>query len=47
MGAELQLVDRSHREAALRSVLESLQADYDYVVVDAAMVAAADNTAQY
>jgi len=34
VGAELQLVERPHREAALRSVLEALQADFDYVVVD-------------
>lgn len=34
VGAELQLVDREHREAALRGVLEPLQDDYDYVVVD-------------
>jgi chromosome partitioning protein len=34
VGAELQLVDRPHREAALRAVIEALQADYDYIVVD-------------
>jgi chromosome partitioning protein len=34
VGAELQLVERPHREAALRSVLEALEADYDYIVVD-------------
>src|SRR5690349_11739112 len=34
VGAELQLVDRPHRESALRAVLEPLQSDYDYVVVD-------------
>jgi chromosome partitioning protein len=34
VGAELQLVERSHREAALRAVLDPLQADYDYIVVD-------------
>jgi chromosome partitioning protein len=34
VGAELQLVERPHREAALRSVLDPLQADYDYIVVD-------------
>jgi chromosome partitioning protein len=34
VGAELQLVDRSNRESALRAVLDPLQDDYDYVVVD-------------
>jgi chromosome partitioning protein len=34
VGAELQLVERSQREAALRAVLDPLQADYDYIVVD-------------
>src|SRR5690349_36904 len=34
VGAELQLVERTHREAALRAVLDPLQADYDYIVVD-------------
>jgi chromosome partitioning protein len=34
VGAELQLVDRPNREAALRAVLEPLHGDYDYVVVD-------------
>jgi chromosome partitioning protein len=34
VGAELQLVERPHREAALRSVLDPLQAGYDYIVVD-------------
>ena len=34
VGAELQLVDRDHREAALRSVLEAIHGDYDYIVVD-------------
>jgi chromosome partitioning protein len=34
VGAELQLVDRPNRESALRAVLEPLQSDYDYVVVD-------------
>jgi chromosome partitioning protein len=34
VGAELQLVDRPNREAALRAVLEPLREDYDYVVVD-------------
>jgi chromosome partitioning protein len=34
VGAELQLVDRTGREAALRQVLEGLQDSYDYIVVD-------------
>jgi len=34
VGAELQLVERANRESALRAVLEPLQSDYDYVVVD-------------
>jgi hypothetical protein len=34
VGAELQLVERPRREAALRAVLDPLQADYDYIVVD-------------
>ncbi len=34
VGAELQLVERPNREAALRHVLESIQGDYDYIVVD-------------
>jgi chromosome partitioning protein len=34
VGAELQLVERENREAALRSVLETLHEDYDYIVVD-------------
>ena len=34
VGAELQLVDRSNRESALRAVLDPLQDDFDYVVVD-------------
>jgi len=34
VGAELQLVERPHREAALRSVLDPLQPDFDYIVVD-------------
>src|SRR6185437_6669348 len=34
VGAELQLVDRENREAALRAVLEAVQNEYDYVVVD-------------
>ena len=34
VGAELQLVDRDNREAALRHVLDALQDDYDYIVVD-------------
>src|SRR3954465_3068856 len=34
VGAELQLVDRQNRESALRGVLDALQDDYDYIVVD-------------
>jgi chromosome partitioning protein len=34
VGAELQLVDRENREAALRSVIDAVEGDYDYIVVD-------------
>jgi len=34
VGAELQLVDRENREAALRAVLDAIEGDYDYIVVD-------------
>jgi len=34
VGAELQLVDRENREAALRSVIDAIEGDYDYIVVD-------------
>jgi chromosome partitioning protein len=34
VGAELQLVERPFRESALRRVLEPLESDYDYIVVD-------------
>ncbi len=34
VGAELQLVDRTNREAQLRGVLAALQDSYDYIVVD-------------
>ena len=34
VGAELQLVDRSNRESALRAVLDPLLEDSDYIVVD-------------
>jgi chromosome partitioning protein len=34
VGAELQLVDRTNREAQLRQVLEGLQDSFDYIVVD-------------
>jgi chromosome partitioning protein len=34
VGAELQLVDRTNRESALRAVIDPLQDDYDYIVVD-------------
>jgi chromosome partitioning protein len=34
VGAELQLVDRTNREAQLRQVLAGLQESYDYIVVD-------------
>jgi chromosome partitioning protein len=34
VGAELQLVERPFREAALRKVLEPIEGDYDYIIVD-------------
>lgn len=34
VGAELQLVDRTNREAQLRQVLDGLQDSFDYIVVD-------------
>ena len=34
VGAELQLVERPFREAALRRVLEPLEREYEYIVVD-------------
>ena len=34
VGAELQLVERDGREAALRHVIEQFEGDYDFVVVD-------------
>jgi chromosome partitioning protein len=34
VGAELQLVDRENREAALRGVIDAIEGDYDYIVVD-------------
>jgi chromosome partitioning protein len=34
VGAELQLVERPFREAALRRVLEPLEGNYDYIIVD-------------
>jgi chromosome partitioning protein len=34
VGAELRLVDRPGREAALRQVIEQLQDEYDYIVID-------------
>src|SRR5918998_2384787 len=34
VGAELQLVERDHREAILRRLLEGLQDEYDYIIVD-------------
>ena len=34
VGAELQLVERPFRESALRRVLEPLEQEYDYIVVD-------------
>src|SRR6476659_8413488 len=34
VGAELQLVDRTNREAQLRQVLAGLQGSFDYIVVD-------------
>ena len=34
VGAELQLVERSGRESALRKVVDQLEHDFDYVVID-------------
>jgi chromosome partitioning protein len=34
VGAELQLVEREGREAALRNVLQQFDGDYDFIVVD-------------
>ena len=34
VGAELQLVERTGREGALRKVLDQIERDYDYIVVD-------------
>ena len=34
VGAELQLIERPFRESALRRVLEPLEGEYDYIVVD-------------
>ena len=34
VGAELQLVERDHREAMLRQMLEGLHEKYDYIIVD-------------
>ena len=34
VGAELQLIERPFRESALRRVLEPLEGDYEYIVVD-------------
>jgi chromosome partitioning protein len=34
VGAELQLVERPFRESALRRVLEPVESEYDYIVVD-------------
>jgi chromosome partitioning protein len=34
VGAELQLVERPFRESALRRVLEPIELDYDYIIVD-------------
>jgi chromosome partitioning protein len=34
VGAELQLVERPFRESALRRVLEPIEHDYDYIIVD-------------
>jgi chromosome partitioning protein len=34
VGAELQLVERPFRESALRRVLEPIERDYDYIIVD-------------
>ena len=34
VGAELELVDRAERETALSRALETVRADYDYIIVD-------------
>ena len=34
VGAELQLVERQGRESALRKVIEQLEQEYDYIVID-------------
>jgi chromosome partitioning protein len=34
IGAELELVSREHRETILRKALQSIQADYEYIIVD-------------
>jgi chromosome partitioning protein len=34
VGAELQLVERAGRESALRKVLDQIEGDYDYVIID-------------
>ena len=34
VGAELQLVDRDGREAALRKVVEQVEGEFDYIVID-------------
>jgi chromosome partitioning protein len=34
VGAELQLVERQGREAALRKVIDQVEQDYDYIVID-------------
>ena len=34
VGAELELINKPHREKVLRTMLESLKKDYDYVLID-------------
>ena len=34
VGAELELVSREHRESRLRTALEPLRADYEYILID-------------
>ncbi|MBR5086865.1 MAG: ParA family protein [Muribaculaceae bacterium] len=34
VGAELELINKPHREKVLRSMLESLKKDYDYILID-------------
>jgi len=34
VGAEVELVSRTHRESIMRRALESVRADYDYILID-------------